>query len=162
MRLSEFILHEMESILVEWEAFADSCAPSEAKMSRRALRDHAEQILQAVAADLDTPQSASEQQAKAEGNAPRIPTAPETAAQTHAVLRAKSGFDINQLVSEYRALRASVVRLWTNSHHSSHTDFVDFIRFNEAIDQAIAESIDFFDNQLSKSRNLVLECLGTI
>lgn len=33
----------------------------------------------------------------------------ETAAQTHGILRARSGFEINQMASEYRALRASVL-----------------------------------------------------
>ena len=41
--------------------------------------------------------------------------APETAAQTHAILRARSGFDINQLAGEYRALHSSVLRLWTEA-----------------------------------------------
>ena len=43
------------------------------------------------------------------GRAPVVIDARETAAHTHALLRAKSGFDINQLAAEYRALRASVL-----------------------------------------------------
>jgi hypothetical protein len=70
--------------------------------------------------------------------------ASETAAQTHAILRARSGFDINQLASEYRALRASVLRLWTESCQPDDINLEDVIRFNEAIDQALAESIGFF------------------
>ena len=65
--------------------------------------------------------------------------APETAAQTHAVLRARSGFDINQLASEYRALRASVLRLWIEAFQPDELNLEDVIRFNEAIDQALAE-----------------------
>jgi hypothetical protein len=50
------------------------------------------------------------------------------------VLRGKSGFYINQLVAEYRALRASVLRSWdrTNVGEVRHLD--DVIRFDEAID----------------------------
>jgi len=86
--------------------------------------------------------------------------APETAAQTHAVLRARSGFDINQLVAEYRALRASVLRLWMDSCeiHEIHLD--DVVRFNEAIDQAIAESISCYSTQVEQARNLLLGMLG--
>ena len=65
--------------------------------------------------------------------------APETAAQTHAVLRAKSGFDIEQLASEYRALRASVLSLWIEACQPEPPELDDMIRFNEAIDQALAE-----------------------
>lgn len=34
------------------------------------------------------------------------------------------------------------------------------IRFNEAIDQALAESVDFFSNQVDQARNLFLGMLG--
>ena len=87
--------------------------------------------------------------------------APETAAQTHAVLRANSGFDINQLAAEYRALRASVLRLWTDAFpHAEGTRLEDVIRFNEAIDQALGESIAFFSRRVERSRNLLLGMLG--
>ena len=36
----------------------------------------------------------------------------------------------------------------------------DVIRFNEAIDQAIAESVAFFSAQIEQSRNLLLGMLG--
>ena len=58
--------------------------------------------------------------------------APETAAQTHAIMRAKSGFDIQQLASEYRALRASVLRLWTDTYQFEASALDDVMRFNEA------------------------------
>jgi signal transduction histidine kinase len=87
--------------------------------------------------------------------------ASETAAQTHAVLRARSAFDINQLASEYRALRASVLRLWMDDRQQlAGTDLEDVIRFNEAIDQALAESIGHFSAQVDQARNLLLGMLG--
>ena len=87
--------------------------------------------------------------------------APETAAQTHAILRARSGFDINQLAAEYRALRASVLRLWTDAYVPSDvTEFEQVIRFNEAIDEALAESISYFHSQVEQARNLLLGMLG--
>jgi hypothetical protein len=77
----------------------------------------------------------------------------------HAVLRARGGFDINQLAAEYRALRASVLRLWIDAGQPApHAD--DVIRFNEAIDQALAESISFFSVQVDRARNLLLGMLG--
>jgi signal transduction histidine kinase len=163
MRLAEFILHEMEAVLAEWEVFAASLLPAAAGMTPLALRDHAKQILEAVAADLTSPQTREEQSAKSLGRAPGLSGAPETAAQTHAVLRAHSGFDINQLVAEYRALRASVLRLWLDSldsHPAEAEGVEDIIRFNEAIDQAIAESVGHFDAQVEQARNLLLGMLG--
>ncbi len=62
--------------------------------------------------------------------------ATNTAAETHALLRAKSGFTINQLAAEYRALRASVLHWWAKASEPAAIDPKDVIRFNEAIDQA--------------------------
>jgi signal transduction histidine kinase len=160
MRLAEFILDEMEAVLSEWEVFAASLLPAATGMTPLALRDHAKQILEAVAADLSSPQTRAEQSAKSMGRAPGVSGAGETAAQTHAVLRAHSGFDINQLVAEYRALRASVLRLWLDSHAVEAEGVEDIIRFNEAIDQAIAESVGHFDAQVEQARNLLLGMLG--
>ena len=94
------------------------------------------------------------------GASSKLVDAPETAAETHAVLRAKSGFDINQLVAEYRALRASVLRLWIDACQPDDPGLEDIVRFNEAIDQAIAESIGFFSAQVDQARNLLLGMLG--
>jgi signal transduction histidine kinase len=45
------------------------------------------------------------------------------------------------MISEYRALRASVVHLWLDETRGMHPDeTADLMRFNEAIDQALAES----------------------
>jgi signal transduction histidine kinase len=160
MRLADFILRDMESILREWEAFAATLFPAAASMTPLALRDEAKEILEAVAKDLSTPQTKQAQIDKSLGRAPKLMDAPETAAQTHAILRARSGFDINQLGSEYRALRASVLRLWTDACQPDDINLEDVIRFNEAIDQALAESIDFFSEQVERSRNLLLGMLG--
>ena len=160
MRLADFILRDMESILVEWEAFAASLLPAAASMTPSALRDEAKEILEAVAKDLSTSQTKQAQIDKSRGRAPKLIDASETAAQTHAILRARSGLDINQLASEYRALRASVLRLWTESCQPDDINLEDVIRFNEAIDQALAESIGFFSDQVERSRNLLLGMLG--
>ena len=160
MRLSQFIQDDMEAILAEWEAFATTLYPASTHMTPRMLRDHAQQMLLAVVADLATLQTSKEQSEKSMGRA-RVPLdAPETAAQTHAVLRAQSGIDINQLAAEYRALRASVLRLWEEKFQPGRDDLQDLIRFNEAIDQALAESISFFNAQVERARNLLLGMLG--
>ena len=160
MRLADFILRDMEAILGNWEAFAATRVPAAASMSSLALRDHAQQILQAVAKDLATAQTEEAQEAKSLGLASTPFPARETAAQTHAILRARSGFDINQLAAEYRALRASVLRLWTDACQAEDRPLEDVIRFNESIDQALAESVSFFTAQVDQARNLLLGMLS--
>ncbi len=56
MRLADFILANREPILAEWEAFARNCVPAGRPMDVAALRDHADEMLTAIAADLATPQ----------------------------------------------------------------------------------------------------------
>lgn len=160
MRLAEFITDNIELILTEWEAFAASALPAAANMNSLALRDHAPHILEAVVRDITTAQTREAQAEKSKGRAPRVLGSPATAAQTHAVLRAQSGFDINQLVAEYRALRASVLRLWIDASPLDEASGKEIVRFNEAIDQAIAESVGDFHAQVERSRNLFLGMLG--
>src|SRR5687768_4580503 len=98
MRLAEFIDANTPAILAEWELFAASLLPAAAGLDVAVLRDHAEQLLQAMTKDLRTPQTQVQQSAKSKGQAPVTPGATETAAQTHALLRSAGGFTIRQLV----------------------------------------------------------------
>ena len=160
MRLSAFISGNTDAIVACWEEFAATRLPAARTMSRLELRDHARQILEAIAIDLETPQSRDEQSVKSRGLAAVPFDARETAAQTHAVLRARSGYDIQQLASEYRALRTSVLQSWFDACGAEEPALDDVIRFNEAIDQALAESIAFFSAYVERSRNLLLGVLG--
>jgi hypothetical protein len=111
MRLSKFIIENMEEIQTEWESFAKTLVPAPETMDSLALRNHSKQILEAIAKDIETFQTEQEQSDKSKGQAP-VFAGTQTAATTHGVLRQIVGFDIKQLGSEYRALRASVIRLW--------------------------------------------------
>ena len=160
MRLGEFILRDMESILAEWEAFAATLLPAAENLKPLELRNDAQHILEAVVKDLATPQTRKAQAEKSMGRGPKLIGAPATAAQTHAVLRARNGFNINQLAAEYRALRASVLRLWIDECDPTAPDLDDMIRFNEAIDQALAESVGYYSAHVEQARNLFLGMLG--
>jgi signal transduction histidine kinase len=160
MRLSKFITENMEKILVEWEAFAKTIHPAAETMDSLALRNHAKQILGAVAKDVETPQTEQEQADKSKGLEPVL-AGKEPAATTHGVLRQLSGFDLKQLGSEYRALRASVIKLWkAQLTELSDEEFNDMMLFNEAIDQALAESIASYSDAVNRSRKTFLAILG--
>ena len=160
MRLAEFIVRNLDAIVRKWETFAAMQLPAAADMDSLELRDHAEEILRAIAKDVETYQSRAAEMEKSLGQTPAVVGAPDTAAQTHAILRAKSGFDINQLAAEYRALRASVLRLWTDAYPTVDGQLDQAMRFHEAIDQALAESIGHFHQQVEQARNLLLGVLG--
>ena len=160
VRLADFIVASREPILREWEAFARTCTPASAAMDLTAIRDHASEMLTVIAADLRTAQTRQEAHDKSTGDAFRI-DAEITAAEQHGAGRADSGFTIEQMVAEFRALRASVLRLWAQSHGQIASDDVtDLTRFNEAIDQALAESVSRYTQDLDHSKELFLAILG--
>ena len=161
MRLSEFILTNREPIMVEWEAFARSCTIAGIPMDVAALRDHASEMLTVIAADLETPQGTQEQSEKSKGNAPVTTDPSRTAAEEHGADRAESGYTVEQMVSEFRALRASVIRLWTRAQDGlKDEDLEDLTRFNEAIDQSLAESVTQFSQDLDQSKEMFIAILG--
>lgn len=161
MRLAEFILANREPILAEWEAFARTCTPASGAMDIAALRDHANEMLTVIAADLGTPQGGTEQEEKSKGKAPSTEGELVTAAEEHGAGRAESGFTMEQMVSEYRALRASVIRLWVQARGELRpADVEDLTRFNEAIDQSLAESVTRYTEELDHSKEMFLAILG--
>ena len=161
MRLADFILTNRAAILAEWQEFAKTCAPASGSMGLAALSDHANEMLTVIAEDLKTPQDSVEQSEKSKGNAPAPDTNARTAAEKHGRGRAESGFTVDQMVAEYRALRASVIRLWTKEQGEvTPTDLGDLTRFNEAIDQSLAESVARFTQDLDKSKEMFLAMLG--
>lgn len=160
MRLSTFIEGRMDAIMAEWETFARRNAPERADMSDLALRDHAREILAAVARDLARPQSAQEQWTKSQGDSDVDP-GPRTAAAIHGALRQSSDFSLLQLSAEFRALRATVLRLWLPGVGAVGESVLDdMVRFNEAIDQALAQSIIAFSERADLARDLFLAVLG--
>src|SRR5215218_406164 len=162
MRLAEFIATNTEPILAEWEAFARSVKPG-AKMDALALRDHAEDILRATARDMMNAQTAAEQASKSTGRGSEGSDSQRLtgASEVHGVGRVGSGFDLLEVVAEYRALRASVVRLWRHSDpHPDLRDLDDLTRFNESIDQSLTKAVGSYTKRVDQSRRMFLAILG--
>ncbi len=161
-RLAQFIRDEQERILEEFERFARNHTGPGDTMDIRELRDHAAGMLAAIVLDMDQPQSEAEQERKSKGVARDDGQEAETAAEKHGTQRADCGFSLQELFAEYRALRATVVRLWTEEDHGAldETDEQDLIRFNEALDMAMAESITTYSAELDHDREMFLAILG--
>ena len=158
MRLSSFLITNIEPILQEWENFARTILTDCKPLDSEGLRDHAELMLRAIADDLRTHQTRQEQVEKSKGLAA---TEDDSAAKIHAITRLMAGFTIEQVTSEFRALRTSVISHWMR-HVKAGEEFEveDMIRFNEAIDQALAESISSYAAAVQASRDVFLGVLG--
>ncbi len=151
IRLSDFIRENLELILQAWEDYASNISSSE-DFDREELRDHASQMLMAIAEDLDTSQTDAQQDAKAKGRAPEDG---HDSAETHGHDRQTSGFSMIDTLSEFRALRASVLSLWSQVIQTASSEhFEEVIRFGEAVDQAIAESIKAYSHMRDQDNRL--------
>lgn len=143
----------MEAILQEWEEFAESIQPISGSMSKEALRNDTKALMEEVADELETPQSKYEQAEKSKGHSLLPPTG---TAAGHGLERMEAGFGIDDVINEYRAVRATVVRLWEETRPQDQIDLNDLIRFNEAIDQRIHESvISYARESETRARQLV-------
>lgn len=160
MRLSTFINAHIDEIIQEWESFAQTLTPAADAMSALMLRDHAKEILQTIAVDIESWQNPEQQYEKSQGLAPEG-NGKLSAASVHGALRQANDFSLLQLSAEFRALRASVLQLWLPKvSKMSPTTTYEMIRFNEAIDQALAESIFTYSARADHARDMFLAILG--
>jgi len=161
MRLHTFIQENLDVIVDRWQAFARTLLPAAITTSGLTLRDHCREILIGVVEDMQTdadPDYRSNTPMRVEG----LAVCTQTSAATHGALRHAAGFDLTQLVSEFRAMRSSVFVLWR--HNASTRDRTPTIdeteRFNGAVDLALGESVERFASQEAASRDMFLAVLG--
>jgi signal transduction histidine kinase len=159
MRLADFILANVEPILVEWESFARSIWPTVAAADPAEVCGEAEDILRAAVLDMQSNQSAAQQADKSKGASRARDEGGSLgrASSSHGTGRVASGFDLWAVVAEYRALRASVLRLWRESSPSPDLrDVDDVTRFNESIDQSLTQSVRSHVVQVERDREALL------
>jgi signal transduction histidine kinase len=142
MSLRDFIRGHHEEIIREFAAFAKTLMPAEVEMTEAELRDHAKEILTAVVEDMHLAQTPAEQHRKSRGLGSAHTM--ELSGRLHAADRILHGYTFEAVLAEFRALRASVLRLYEDI---GATDLSEVRRFNEAIDEALTESMHQFARQ---------------
>lgn len=161
MTLAELIAQDVDDIVEEWEQFARTTIPPAADLSPAELRDHARLLLLAVATDLRTAQGDGDKHDKSRGDLPDNSPEITKTAHLHAQHRFVQRFTLDQMLSEIRALRASVLRRWMDQCTRFDRETVqELIRFGEAMDQALTEAVAFFGAKVDQSRGLLLGVLG--
>ena len=152
MKLSHFIQQNIRELLSEWNAFSEGEVPPGHGTAGGALGRHAEQILAAIAVDMEA--ARSDHGRRAEHGSPDMAAGGRaTAAAVHGLLRHDDDFSVSQLTAEYRALRATVLRAWLRSGNPlDAAGAEEVLRFHEAIDQALAESVLAYDAQARRQR----------
>lgn len=154
MSLADYIEANFLELIDDWVEYARQITLKDNSLSEEQLRNSAADLLSGIVADMRTSQSAEEQKAKSRGDGFGLQSGFDDAAHHHADARLAHGFDINQVVAEFRALRATVLRRWQGRSPDVAAGFEDMIRFNEAIDQMLAESVRRHAQRTTRIRDL--------
>ncbi|WGS54921.1 sensor histidine kinase (plasmid) [Paraburkholderia sp. D15] len=154
MTLSDFIDSHLEALIDDWTAYARALSPAESQLTDEQLRNSARNLLTGIAADMRELQTARQAVEKSHGDRPSPNSAFNYVGRQHADDRLAHGFDVNDVVAEFRALRASVLRRWQAECLIDAASFHEMIRFNEAVDQMVAESVRRHSQRSERIRDL--------
>lgn len=159
MKLTDFIRSYMDDIVSAWEREAEAILPHR-ELSRDELRDHVEQILLEVVAELESAKSDEDQVAWYDDGGPPDDHSP---AYQHGAERFSLGVDIVHVATEFRALRLTVLRLWSQHFEPTQAvDLDDLIRFNAEIDKAVRYSTERYANEKQKQGRLFETMLSSL
>ena len=152
--LASFILANIEPLLQEWDRFAGTLTQGRT-MDAKALRDHAREILVAIAQDIRTRQTEQQRADKSQGLRPQNAPPLTEAASQHGLGRLAEHFNLDDLSVEFRALRASVLRSLARAEYPVSIE--EITRFNEAIDQVLGVSIGAYATEVERAQALARE-----
>ena len=156
MSLGTFIASHLDEIMREWETAAKAVAPPHA-LTREALRDHWAEILKAIGEDTEQVSALGQT-----GPIEHPATALQAAASAHGARRQQENFELDELVAEFRAMRSTVLNAWQRSEETAGRalSVTETTQFSEALDLALAESINRHLKDRARVRDLFLAMLG--
>ncbi len=152
MRLVEFIERNRERIVNAWQTLAVSLPPFEGQSSLAELREHAGHMLDAVMWSMRSPAVSSDTVQDADAHLGVSINGSEHGLQRHA-----AGLSLVAMASEFRALRAVVLRLWAGAGFVRSSEaFEDLVTFNEALDRITAAAVLAFAQAAERDRALLM------
>ena len=154
--LSDFIRHHHRELIENFESFARTFSAVAAHMTSAELQDHCEELLTAIVADMESPQTDVQQADKSVGLG--LVGAMESSGLLHAEARILHRFNLAQVLAEFRALRASVLASYDAD--SGPVDLTGIRRFNEAVDEAMTISMVRFSDHVESYRDQFIGVLG--
>ncbi|MFC4275948.1 sensor histidine kinase [Achromobacter aloeverae] len=152
--LSDFIRTHSGVLIDDWVAYALALNEGRSRLSEHDLRDSAPEILAALEANMCQSQTAQQAIDKSHGEKRASDEHFDRVCQLHAQDRLRQGFGLSDIVAEFRALRASVMRRWRASTDADALSIEEMERFHEAIDQVLSESVKEYVEQAERARNL--------
>jgi PAS domain S-box-containing protein len=141
--LADFLRTHRDAILEAWEAEVRQL-PAARTLSQVALRDHLPLLLEAIADMMVQPAPPPAQDAL--GSVPDV----------HALERLGEGFDLQQVVMEYRLLRRCVLRMWAAQGLVVSPEAASV--FHDAVDEAVTASV----TRYMRARDRTFQALDSI
>lgn len=158
--LSQFLVDNLGAILGDWESFARTLHGGRALRSAH-FREDGERMLRSIAADMQAARTPAERRANSRGEGAQLPAGESSASHLHGSRRLLEGFSLPEVIAEFRALRASVIRLWSACvPDADDVALLEVSRFNEAIDQSLAEAVARYIDKVDQGRDMLLAVLG--
>jgi signal transduction histidine kinase len=154
MNLADFIDADLPGLVDDWTTYALALSQEDSQLTEAQLRNSAADILTAIATDMRETQSATQQETKSRGDKDAPNSNFDRVARLHADDRLSHGFSIDDVVAEFRSLRATVLRRWQKTSPGGTAQLQGMIRFNEAIDQVLAESVRHYAYRAERIRDL--------
>lgn len=152
MRLADFIEGNRERIVAAWQRYAESLPPFDVQGSLAELHAHGGHMLDAIVSGMRQPASPPLPAAMADG-----PEHPPGGGAEHGLRRHAAGLSLVAMISEFRALRAVVLRLWAGAGFvRSPQAFDDLVTFNESIDSVTAAAVTGFSQAVERDRALMM------
>jgi len=139
--LAAFIREHKPQILDQWVAAAAKM-PSTDGMTVPEIRDHIPQLIDRLAEVVEH----------------AAPAAPELkgTAHTHAMLRLDEGYDLREVIAEYRLLRRIIMDLYAERTSDLPPEakprMVPLALMHESLDWAFADAVDQFIRERDRSR----------
>jgi signal transduction histidine kinase len=146
--LSSFIREQRDAIVREWLSRAASL-PSAKGLTRARLHDHVPTILDRLADAIDR---------RDEGPRPL-----EDLPEQHAILRFQDGYDLRQVVAEYRLLRHVITEMYAEHGDLSpdaRAKMTPLTVMHETVDRAISEAVDQYAVERDRVRDQFIAMLG--
>jgi signal transduction histidine kinase len=148
--LAAFIRENIPAISQAWEEHAASLAPDR-QLSRSVLRNGIVEMLHLIADEIDRPS----------GQEPDWQDRLARASERHAEDRSRMGIDTPQLLSEFCALRATVISMWQDSDRAEDKLDINVLRrFTEALDRLQLVAARRYHDTTERRRDLFLAVLG--
>lgn len=144
----------------QFAAFASGHWPTRGPVSSQVLEDGVQHLISTFAAYTETADSAAEPSSDAPGAPREKGSTLIRAGELHAAQRLRHGYDIDDVIAEYRALRRSLLSIVLDTASPNQELLRDVVRLNDAVDQALAASSAWHSARLARSREVITASLG--